>query len=141
MKFDAQTLLLLLTLCLYLIGGCLIKEDRDSLHVEQFVYTDSDGEEHEEECLIEINGIGKVLSYSDLYFSTLPFLIFSCILARVIFNSTDEIRSMIYTNCVLGLLLIWLTTKNTAISTIFYWGGIITASFIPYKKEGKYEER
>lgn len=129
MKFDTTTLLLLLTLCLYLAGGFLINEDSDHLQRRSIVYTDRDGEEHEEEELIEIEGIGYVLTYKDIYRSTLPFLIISCILSKTIFNSDDEVRFMIYTNCILGLLLIWLTSKSNLPSTILYWGGIITASF------------
>lgn len=137
-KFDIPTLLLFLTFSLYFIGGTLIKEDRDLLQKrgrirESYVYTDQYGEEQAGEELIEIKGIGRVLSYKDLYFSTPVFLIISCILAKVIFNSTDEVRFMIYTNCILGLMLIWLTTKSNLPSTILYWCGIMTASFIGKK--------
>ena len=143
MKSDVSSLLLLLAVCFYIVGGFLIYEDktylqRNGIQQENVVYTDDDGEEHEEEGLIEIQGIGNVLRYKDIYLSTLPFLIVSCILARVVFNSTDEVRFMIYTNCILGLLLIWLTTKESAVSTILYWCGIITASYAN-KKDNNHE--
>lgn len=127
-KVDVSTLLLFITLCLYLTGGFLIREEETSVQRESFVYYDSEGEEYEGEKLIEIEGIGKVLSYSDIYLSTLSFLIISAILAKVIFNNSSPEWFLIYTNCILGLLLIWLTTKSNVISTILYWCGIITAS-------------
>lgn len=143
MKIDVPYVLLLLSFCFYFAGICLIRQDDSNvkgnvIHQESVVYMDRDGEIQEDEGLIEIEGIGRVLSYLDIYLCTIPFLIVSCILGRVIFNSTDEVRFMIYTNCIIGLLLIWLTTKTNAISTILYWCGIITASYI-HKKENNYE--
>lgn len=140
MKHDVPSLLLLLAVCFYFVGVFLIYEDktylqRNGIQQEIVIYTDNDGEEHEEEGLIEIQGIGYVLRYKDIYLSTLPFLIVSCFLARVVFNSTDEVGFMLYTNCILGLLLIWLTTKGSAVSTILYWCGIITTSYANKKRQ------
>ena len=144
MKYDIPSLLLLLAVCCYIAGGFLIHEDKinmrnKSIHRETVVYVDDDGEECEVDGLIQIEGFGSVLSYRDVYLSTLPFLIVSCILARVIFNSADELRFMIYTNCILGLLLTILSTKSNIFSTILYWIGIITASFA--NKETKHERK
>ena len=125
---------LLLVIGFYLAGLFLIQQESgslkniDKIKQELVIYTDRDGEEHEDESLIEIEGIGKVLSYKDIYITTIPFLLASCVLAKVLFNSMDELRFMIYTSCILGLLLIWLTTKPNIVSTILYWCGIIAAS-------------
>lgn len=136
-QVDIPNLLLVLTISFYIIGGMLIRENvpyyNKYIQQEHFILTDEEGEEYEDDGLIEIEGVGSVLSYKEIYQCTIPFLIISCILARVIFNSTDEIRFMIYTNCILGLLLIWLTTKSNIPSTILYWCGIITASFADKK--------
>lgn len=146
MKMIAPTILLLLVMAFYLFGLLLIpKQKTESLKrhgmikQEQIIYTDTDGEEREDESLIEVVGVGQVLTYRDIYWATIPFLIVACVLAKVIFNSTDEIRFMIFTTSILGLLLVWLTSKPNVVSTILYWCGIITASFIPKKHECRTE--
>lgn len=148
MKYDVPSLLLILTVCFYTAGFFLIYEDKtylpsNGIRQEHIVYTDNDGEEHEGDGLIEIEGIGSVLSYKDIYLSTLPFLIVSCILAKVVFNSTEEEKFMVYTNCILGLLLILLTNTSNILSTILYWLGIITASYATSyaNKEKKHERK
>ena len=99
----------------------------DGVKREHVIGYNRDGEEYESEGLIEIEGIGSVLSYKDIYFSTLPFLIVSSILAKSLFGSEDE-KFLVYTNCILGVLLIVLTNKSYLTSTILYWGGIIAGS-------------
>lgn len=142
MKMFTPTVLLFLVVVFYLVGLFLIqKPNIESLKQhgiikqEQTTYIDKDGEEHEDKSLIEIVGFGQVLSYQDIYFATIPFLIVACVLAKVIFNSTDEIRFMIFTTSILGLLLVWLTSKPNVVSTILYWCSIITASFIPKRND------
>lgn len=130
--------ILLLSIVLYFAG--LFLSPRQNIDLlkefgmakqEYTIYYDSDGDEHESESLIEICGIGPVLTYTDVYLAALPFLIVACLLGKIIFNSTDELRFMIFTNCVLGVLLLWLTSKPHILSTVLYWSGIVTASFIP----------
>lgn len=96
---------------------------------KQYTYVDNAGDELEADSLVEIQGIGKILSYKDIYFATIPLLIVSCILGKVLFNSRDELRFIIYTNCIIGILLLWLITKPNIVSTIMYWCGIAIASF------------
>lgn len=100
---------------------------------ETYTYTDSDGEEHEAETLIELEGIGNVLTYKDVYLSSIPFLVISLILARLIFNDDkadrNELRFWMYTNSVIGVMLIWLTKKSCIVSTILFWAGIVMAHF------------
>ena len=144
MRLFNPYIILLLAVLLYLAGLFLsYKPDIEHLKhcgvasQELRLCYDSDGDEYESESLIEIRGIGPILTYSDIYIATVPFLIISLVLAKVVFNSTDEVRFAIFTNCILGALLLWLTTKPNIISTILYWCGIITASFIPKNNEHK----
>lgn len=130
------TKLIFLSIILYIIGLFQIEpKNIENLkrcgiaRQDEYTCIDSEGEEHEGRELINIKGIGPVITYLDVYFATIPFLIVSLVLAKVIFNSSDELRFIIYTNCVLGILLIWLTTKPNILSTILYWSGIIVASF------------
>ncbi|MDE6247524.1 MAG: hypothetical protein K2M41_06755 [Muribaculaceae bacterium] len=134
--------LLILSIVFYIAGlFAMQKIDIEELKktgaAEQEIttYINSDGEEQESESFIEIDGIGPLLTYKDIYLSVIPFTIISCILGRMIFNSTDEIRFMIYTNCIIGLLLVWLTTWANALSTILYWCGVIAGSFIPNSED------
>lgn len=142
MKVDKPTVTLLIVFLFYLIGLFVapnIDIDRAKrlgiIKQECEVYIDNDGEEHEYEPLIEIIGYGRVLGYKDIYIATIPFLLVSCILAKIIFRSTDELRFMIYTSCILGLLLIILTTRQSILSTILYWCGIFTAAYILHYDE------
>lgn len=100
---------------------------------EQYAYYDSDGEEHEGQSLISVDGLGKILTYQDVYLVTIPMLILSCLLGRLLFNSRDELRFMIYTNCIIGAFLLWLTTKPNIYATILYWCGIISAHYASKK--------
>ena len=134
MKFDVTLLLLILTMCLYFAGVFFIHEDETALsnygiQREHTFYVDREGEEHEEEGLLEFEGIGKVLSYKDIYLSPFLLIIGSVFLAKALHINTNDISCLIYTNCILGFLLIWLTTRSNLTSTILYWLGIISAYF------------
>ena len=142
MKMITPDTILAFAVFFYLVGLFLIHrpnieplKQRGVIRQEQITYTDINGEEQEGETLLEIVGIGPVLSYRDIYLATIPFIVIACILARVIFNSTDEIRFILFTTSILGLLLIWLTTKHNIVSTILYWCTIITTSIMPKKHE------
>lgn len=142
MKHFNPSAILVLSVVLYLAGLLLIHKPNIEhlkhcgvVNQEQILYYDSNGDEHESESLIDVRGIGRILTYTDIYIATIPFLIISLVLAKIVFNSTDEVRCVIFTNCILGVLLLWLTSKPNVISTILYWGGIITASLIPENNE------
>ena len=64
MKYDIFNILLLLAICFYTVGCSLIYEDktylqRNGIQQENVVYVDNDGEEHEEESLVEIQGLER----------------------------------------------------------------------------------
>ncbi len=142
MKLFTPTAILILSVLLYSAGIFFIHKpniehlkQRGIANQEQLLNYDANGDEYESESLIEVRGIGRVLTYYDIYIATIPFLIISLVLAKIIFNVNDEVKFVIFTNCILGILLLWLTTKLNAISTILYWSGIIAASFIPKANE------
>lgn len=137
-KFFSPTCLLIYAITLYFAGAILIPRQNFGLlkrmgiaKQEMYTYTDDDGEEQERESLIELKGTGKILTYSDVYFSTIPLLVISLILARCVFSKEvaerDEVKCLIYTNSIVGILLIWLTRKPCVLSTTLFWAGIFVA--------------
>lgn len=102
---------------------------------EEYVYTDSNGDDHEGQTLIEIKGLGEVLTYKDIYLSSIPMFLLAALFGHFIFNKDDTINYAMLANCVLGVLLVRLTSTGNIISTILFWLGIIAASFTREPKE------
>lgn len=98
---------------------------------EEYSYVDNDGEEHEAETLIKIDGLGKILTYQDVYLASIPMFILALIFGVFVSNgkleSVDEVKYVVFANCILGALLIWLTTRGNWIATLFFWFGIVAA--------------
>ena len=140
----------MLAVAFYLAGAFLIPKtnteylkEKGIANQEEYTYTDSEGEEHEGESYIDIKGIGKILTYKDVYFSSIGMLFVALILCRILFGEDEyaehEMKCMIFANCIIGVLLIWMTSKETVVSTILFWFGIITAYITDTKvvnKEG-----
>ena len=131
---------LILTLVLYFVGFFLIKspdtrilKEAGLAEQEEYVVTDQDGEEYFTESLIDVKGLGKVLTYHEIYLSSIPLFFVSMFLGCIIFNGGEisttrmSIRHAIFANCILGLLLIWVTSKANIPSTVLFWLGIFTA--------------
>lgn len=97
---------------------------------EEYVYTDSDGEEHEGLSLVTVKGLGKVLTYKDVYRSSIMMLLLSLIFGEIALNSNDELGCIAFANCVIGVFLILLTSRATIIPTVLFWAGILSVSFI-----------
>ena len=146
---------LVLTFVVYLVGFILMKSpDVSQLRQsglgerDEYFVTNADGEEYISESLIRIDGVGKVLTYKDVYLFSFPLLFASMILGCIIFKGGEistskmDIKHAIFANCVLGLLLIWVTTKENILPTILFWLGIFTAgiSLMFDKKEYNQEE-
>lgn len=53
---------------------------------EEYTYLDSEGEEHEGETLVEITGIGKILTYSDVYFAPIPLFLLAMLIGAFVFK-------------------------------------------------------
>lgn len=141
---------LILTFVIYVLGFVLLKSpDVSQLREyglggrDSYFVTNADGEEYVSESLIRIDGIGKVLTYKDVYFFSFPLFFLSMIMGCIIFKGGEistskmDIKHAIFANCVLGLLLIWVTTKENILPTILFWLGIFTAgiSLMFEKKE------
>lgn len=146
---------LVLTFVVYLVGFILMKSpDVSQLRKsglgerDEYFVTNADGEEYISESLIRIDGVGKVLTYKDVYLFSIPLFFASMFLGCIIFNGGEistskmDIKHAIFANCVLGLLLIWVTTKENILPTILFWLGIFTAgiSLMFEKKEIDQEE-
>lgn len=133
-KSKIPTLLLFLAVAFYFAGAFLIpKQDVDSLsyaNQEEYDYDDDEGEEHTSVSLIRIDGIGKVYTYKDIYCMSVPMFVLAMVFGVAVFNRKDtdtSLRCIILANCVLGVLLIRLTTKDFIWPTVFLWLGIVTA--------------
>lgn len=146
---------LVLTFVVYLVGFVLMKPpDVSQLRKsglgerDEYFVTNADGEEYISESLLRIDGVGKVLTYKDVYLFSIPLFFASMFLGCIIFNGGEistskmDIKHAIFANCVLGLLLIWVTTKENILPTILFWLGIFTAgiSLMFEKKEIDQEE-
>ncbi len=100
---------------------------------EEYTYEDSNGDEHEGETLIDIRGIGRILTYRDIYLASIPIFFIALLFGGFIlnngdvFSNPDEIKHVVFANCILGVLLIWLTTVGNIPSTVLFWLGIIAA--------------
>lgn len=141
--------LILIPIVFYIVGLIMIKpvdidklKDKGYAEQEEFTYFDSDGDEHEGETLISVSGLGKVLVYKDIYLASTSMLIIAYIIGAIVYRDTDGklgMQHIIFANCILGLLLIWLTSKANIIPTILFWLGIISADigFGVIKNRGK----
>lgn len=131
---------LVLTLVLYITGFFLIKSPDVGIlkkaglaEQEEYIVTNQDGEEYFAESLIDVKGLGKVLTYQEIYLFSIPLFFASMFLGCIIFNGGEisttrmSIRHAIFANCILGLLLIWVTSKANIPSTVLFWLGIFTA--------------
>lgn len=123
-----------LAIICYFVGVAFITpNDVDTLkkkgisEQEEYTYIDNDGEEHEDKTLISIDGLGKVLTYRDVYFSALAMLVISMIAGRLSMGDKEEFKHMVFGNCIIGVLLIYLTTKSNIIATILFWAGVVFA--------------
>lgn len=137
---------LIFTLAFYITGAFLMEtNDVEKLKKmgvakqHEYVHTDSYGDEHEGQSLIEIDGLGHILTYRDIYLASIPMLLIGAIIGYFIFkgDSSYELHSIIIANCVLGILLVRVTSSSNIPSTILFWLGIIAATFIisPHKTD------
>ena len=139
-------LFLVAAVVFYIIGMLLVKKenyDVVSCAREEYVYVNSDGEEQEGESLLNISGIGRVLTYRDVYYASVSMFIIAMVIGGILLGdgfktkSDESLPHIIFANCVLGMLLIWLTSKETVLSTILFWLGIVSAYFAAEKNRNK----
>ena len=129
---------LFLPVVFYIVGIAFIEKNNINplkrlgyAEQEEYSYVDRDGEEQEEETLIKINGLGKILTYQDVYLASIPIftlaLIFGVFVNNGKFEGVDELKYVVFANSILGALLIWITARDNWIATLFFWLGIIAA--------------
>lgn len=139
-RINLSFVFLLVALVFYFVGAIFIPPDKIEYlkhdgyaEQEKYTYTDDDGEEHEDLSLIKIDGLGKIFTYKDIYFMSIPMFVIAMVFGALVFgkgietDSVESLRHIIFANCVLGVLLIRLTTKDCAWATAFFWIGIIAA--------------
>lgn len=128
--------LLILSVVLYFVGAAFIPNEsverlKSLGYAEQNDYTwiDHGGEEHEDRSTLKIEGVGKVLTYRELYSFSCVLIIPILLIGRWLFGkSQDELRTIIFGNSLIGIGLIVVSTKAHLMSTIMFWLGIIAAS-------------
>lgn len=97
---------------------------------EEYTWTDREGEEHEDVTLISIDGIGKVLTYDNIYLSLIVLSVPSLVIGRLLFGEyVNEIKCLIFCNSLIGITLLALSTREHIMSNILYWLGIVSACF------------
>lgn len=128
--------LLLIPVVLYIVGLAFIKptniehlKNKGVAQQEEYYYEDEFGDEHEGETLIEIKEFGKILTYKDVYLATIPMFLISIIMGMIFFGK-EKYQNAIIANGVLGLLLIWITSKGTIVSTILYWLSLVSLHLV-----------
>ena len=131
---------LLLPIILYFVGIVFIqRNDIGRLKYlgyaeqEEYTYVDRNGVEHEDESLIKIDGLGKILTYQDIYLSSIYMFVLAIVFGLLMNEGTlegvDQFKYVIFANCIIGALLVLLTTSDNWIATVFFWLGIIAAYF------------
>ena len=141
---------LILAGVLYFVGFILI-DNPDSSYLSEAKFggrevafvADHDGEVYlSESSDVEALGKVKVFTYQDVYLFSIPLFFASMIIGCIVFNgevstSSMDIKHIIFANCILGFLLLEVTTKENIIPTILFWLGILTAgiSLMFEKKE------
>ena len=88
---------LFLPVVFYVVGVAFIEKNnieplKRSGYAEQeeYSYVDRDGEEHEDETLIKIDGLGKILTYQDVYLASIPMFMLALIFGVFVNNGKLE---------------------------------------------------
>lgn len=140
-KLKSSEWMLPIAIIIYFVGAFFMPKQNEEAskyaNREVYEYYDSDGEEHDALSLIHIDGVGKVYTYADVYKFSIPLVLISTVLSIFFFGSSKyEIECIIMSNCVLGVLLLRLTSSESILSTLLFWLGIIVAKIsLKNKKE------
>lgn len=134
-KNNKVMLCILLIFALYMAGAILINPiDVDSLAQKGIISAKCESDN----SVIKINGVGNVLTYRSVYLASLLMLIIAPLVGILLFkggsigdsDSHEQIGWIILANCVLGVLLLSLTSKCNIPSTILFWLGIFVAIYL-----------
>jgi len=131
---------IILVLVFYFSGAFLM----EPVNVEPLAEKGLASDDYDNEnSLMEIKGIGTILTYRNVYLASIPMLLIAPIIGILLYkkgeitnsNNDEQIGWIIFGNCILGLLLLPLTSKGNIPSTVLFWLGIIAATFL--KKPNK----
>ncbi len=143
MRINTRTSwLLIIPLTLYMLGALFIpKSNSDKLkqtglaYQEEYTWVDKEGEEHEEQSLLTVYGVGRVLTYVDVYSSLIVLFIPILVAGRLIYGECqDERRTLLLGASIIGFGLISISTTENVVSSVCYWVGIIAFSVITGQK-------
>lgn len=81
----------------------------------------------------ESKAIGRVLTYKDIYLTAPLMSAIVLIFGEIVLKKADEIKYMIFGECLLGCLLLSITTTDKAIPTILYWVCVVIIGYC-YKR-------
>lgn len=134
---------LIVAVAFYVVGAAFLKTTNIERLTEsgiaqqnEYTYTDSGGEEHEEVSYIKSAGIGKILTYNDVYYASVAMFIIAMVIGGILWGdglntkSDESLRHIVFANCILGVLLIWLSSKETIWATVFFWLGVVMAYIV-----------
>ena len=150
-KIEFYTSMLVLSIIFYTIGAfCMNRQNIDYLEnigiaeQKEYTYTDSEGDEHEGETLIDLQGVGTILTYRDVYLSSPALFVLAIVIGCISTGQkpleTDSDRQLdfvVFMNCILAYFLIRLTTHGNLYSTIFFCLGILAAGIRNSNSESK----
>ena len=102
---------------------------------QPYFYTDKNQEIIEGGGLIEVEGIGKVITYQDVYIGAIVISFISLIFGAIIFyrdrsdmTNLEGLGYWMFGNCIVGAFLIALTTKANIPSTILFSLGLLVTA-------------
>ena len=98
------------------------------------IHPDEEGDYNIDDYSIELKGIGKILTYKELYIT--PMLL--CI--WFIIAGVDNKKSVPFMVSIIGILLIYLTTRDKIIPTVCFWLSLI-ALYISIRVDVKMETK
>lgn len=101
--------------------------NKHNIQIQNTSYEDSEGNEHEQITIGNLEGLGAIIDYRKAYLFAVPLLVVSAILGLIIFNDRRyEFKYLLFGNCLLGVLLIILTSRGFGWSTLMFWLGNVT---------------
>ena len=122
----------------FLMNGVSVEKVNELGYAKQqpYFYTDKNQEIIEGGGLIEVEGIGKVITYQDVYFGAIVISFLSLIFGAIIFyrdrsdmTNLEGLGYWMFGNCIVGAFLIALTTKANIPSTILFWLGVLSIEY------------
>lgn len=124
--FSKPIFWMVLAISLYIIGAiCMPHPESKYIKNNEYYYEDSEGDVHDG-VYHTVDGVGKVLTYNDIYLLCVELLIPATFFGYMIFKE-EGIKGVLFSNCIVGCVLIFQTTSDFIVPTILYWVGLVCA--------------